>query len=179
MKNLRFYDVQFYFLFTFIIFISGCASNLPKMNQGKITYSRIFHFNLSKDDLYKYSLSWVNSKFKGIKKLEFSNHPEKSNSTRDKNLGNKTLVNTIISEGSYKIQGLLKTEIRYICKIECKENKVKIIFSDFQYFVENEIQNTLWEHINRKIKKKLFFQLDSYILDFSEPASHEGLKGDW
>ena len=73
MKNLRFYDIQFHFLFISIIFISSCASNLVKISQGEITYSKVFHFKLSKDDLYKYSLSWVNSKFKGIQKLEFNN----------------------------------------------------------------------------------------------------------
>ena len=89
------------------------------------------------------------------------------------------LVNTIISEGLYKIPGLLKTEIRYTCKIQCKENKAKITFSDFHYFVENEIQSIFWEDINRKIKKRLVSQLDSYLSDFSRSASYEDLKVDW
>ena len=60
-----------------------------------------------------------------------------------------------------------------------QKNEAKITFSDFHYLIENEKKNILWKHMNRKIKKKLVFQLDSYILDFSEPASHKGLKADW
>jgi hypothetical protein len=179
MRNLSFYYVQFHFLFISIVFFSSCASNFPKMNQGKISYSKIIHFNLSKDDLYKYCLSWVSSNFKGIQKLEFSNYSKNLNNARDKSLGSKLLVNTIISEGSYKIQGLSKTEIRYICKIECKENKAKITFSDFHYFVENVMQSISWDGIDRKIKKKLVSQLDSYLLDFSGSESYEYLKFDW
>ena len=138
----------------------------------------MFQFNLSKDDLYKYSLSWVNSKFEGIQKLEYNNMSESKN-IDDSNMGIQVIVNTIISKGTYKIPEPSGIKIMYTCKIECKKNEAKITFSDFYYLIENETQNVLWEHIDRKIKKKLVFQLDSYVLDFSKPASYEGLKGDW
>tara|TARA_B100001250_G_scaffold412703_1_gene444620 strand:+ start:6749 stop:7288 length:540 start_codon:yes stop_codon:yes gene_type:complete len=179
MKNLRFYDIQFYFLFISIIFISSCASNLVKISQGEITYSKAFHFKLSKDDLYKYSLNWVNSKFKGIQKLEFNNNLIGPNSTGETNLRSNMLINTIISEGLYKIPGLLKIEIRYTCKIQCKENKAIITFSDFHYYVDNNMQRISWEDFNRKIKKKLISQFDNYFSDFSRSASYEKQKFDW
>ena len=158
--------------------ISSCGSNLPKFDQRELTYSRVFHFNLSKDDLYKYSLSWVSSKFEEIQKLEYNNISGSSN-LNDKNMVNQVLVNTIISKGSYKIPEFSGTKIMYSCKIECKKNEAKITFSDFHYLIENEKKNILWKHMNRKIKKKLVFQLDSHILDFSELASHEGVKVNW
>ena len=175
MNNLKFNFIQF---FSLIILISSCGSNLPKFDQGELVFSRVFHFNLSKDDLYKYSLSWVSSKFEGIQKLEYSNMSGSSN-INDRNMVNQVLVNTIISKGSYKIPEFSGTKIMYTCKIECKKNEAKITFSDFHYLIENEKKNILWKHMNRKIKKKLVFHLDSYILDFSEPANHEGLKGAW
>ena len=175
MNNLKFSFIQIFFLF---IFISSCGSNFPKIYQGEITYSRVFQFNLSKDDLYKYSLSWVSSKFEGIQKLEYNNMSGSDN-IDDKKMGNQVLVNTIISKVAYKISEFSGTKIMYTCKIECKKNEAKITFTDFHYLIENKTQNILWKHMNRKIKKKLVFQLDSYILDFSEPASHEGLKGAW
>ena len=175
MNNLKF---NFFQLFSLFIFISSCGNNLPNIEQGELTYSRVFKFNLSKDDLYKYSLSWVSSKFEGIQKLEYNNISG-SNNIDYKNMGSQVLVNTIISKGSYKIPEFSETKIMYTCKIECKKNEAKIIFTDFHYLIENKTQNILWKHMNRKIKKKLVFRLDSYILDFSEPASHEGLKGDW
>ena len=175
MNNLKFNFIQF---FSLIILISSCGSNLPNFDQGELTYSRVFYFNLSKDDLYKYSLSWVSSKFEGIQKLEYNNMSGSIN-INDRNMGSQLIVNTIISKGSYNIPEFSGTKIMYTCKIECKKNEARITFSDFHYLIENKTQNILWKHMNRKIKKKLVFRLDSYILDFSEPASHEGLKADW
>ena len=174
MNNLKFNFIQF---FSLIILISSCGSNLPNFDQGELTYSKVFHFNLSKDDLYKYSLSWVSSKFEGIQKLEYNNMSGSIN-INDRNMGSQLIVNTIISKGSYNIPEFSGTKIMYTCKIECKKNEARITFSDFHYLIENKTQNILWKHMNRKIKKKLVFRLDSYILDFSEPASHEGLKDD-
>ena len=174
MKNLKFNFIQSFCLF---IFISSCTSNFPKIHQGEISFSRVFQFNLSKDDLYKYSLSWVNSKFEGIQKLEYNNMSGSGNIDYS-NMGNLVLVNTIISKGLYKIPEFSDTKIIYTCKIECRKNEAKITFTDFHYLIENKTQNILWKHMNRKIKKKLVFQLDSYVLDFSKPASYEGLKVD-
>ena len=175
MNNLKSSFIQIFFLF---IFISSCGSNFPKIHQGEITYSRVFQFNLSKDDLYKYSLSWVSSKFEGIQKLEYHNTSD-SNNIDDRNMGVQVIVNTIISKGTYKIPEPSGIKIMYTCKIECKKNEAKITFTDFHYLIENKTQNILWKQMNRSIKKKLAFQLDSYILDFSEPANHEGLESDW
>ena len=175
MKNLKFSFIQFFSLF---IFISSCTSNFPKIHRGEISFSKVFQFNLSKDDLYKYSLSWVNSKFEGIQKLEYHNMSD-SNNIDDRNMGVQVIVNTIISKGTYKIPEPSGIKIMYTCKIECKKNEAKITFSDFHYLIENETQNILWENMDRKIKKKLVFQLDSYVLDFSKPAIYEGLKGAW
>ncbi len=139
MNNLKFNFIQF---FSLIILISSCGSNLPKFDQGELTYSRVFQFNLSKDDLYKYSLSWVSSKFEGIQKLEYNNMLG-SSKINDRNMGSQVLVNTIISKGSYKIPKCSKTKIIYTCKIECKKDEANIIFTDFHYLIENKTQNIL------------------------------------
>ena len=179
MKNIRLYSLKYYFSIFFIIFFFNCAGNLSNVNQEELIYEKVFQFNFSKDELYKYSLKWVNSTFNGIQKLEYNHSAVSSN--LDSKIANKNdqIVNRIISTGYLQISEQTKMKIKYNCKIDCKDKLARIIFSDCTYWSEDENLNIGWKNFDKKIKKKLILQFDNFVIDFSSKAINQSSKINW
>ncbi len=179
MKTIITKNFHLYFIILMIIKL-GCASRLKEFSQEELLYSKIIDFHFSKDELYKYSLQWANSTFKGIQKFEFSNQ---KTSVQDKVLNNDIensfIIKTIISTGTYKVQNSSKIEIQYICKIECKENKARISFTDCKYISEDMLEDIAWNDNNRGMRKRLIIQFDSFISDFSKSSINQSLNRKW
>jgi len=179
MKNLKLYSLKYYCSIFLIIFFFNCAGNLSNVNQEELNYEKVFEFNFSKDELYKYSLDWAHSTFKGIEKLEYNRSAISSN--LDSKIVNKNnqMVNRIISTGYFQIAEQTKIKIKYNCKIDCKDKLARITFSDCTYWSEDENVEKSWKNFDRKIKKKLILQFDNYVIDFSNKAINQSSKINW
>ena len=148
----------------FIIFVIGCASSLPQKTIDQISYQKIININLSKDQLYKFSLNWVKIKLTGIDRLVYKNNPEDLAT----GVKNSLIVNRIISNGYFEDPKLSNIKIKYKCKIDCKENQVKISFIDCIYIHENKLIENNKKIIDKNIEKKLIKNFEDLIKDFNQ-----------
>jgi len=159
MKNL-WANILFIFLVTFYF---SCTATIPEKSINQIVFQKIIDINLSKDDLYKFSLNWVKNNLSGIEKLVYKNSAEEL----ETGIKNRSIVNRIISSGYFEDPKLSNLKIGYVCKIDCQENKVKIKFEDIHYLNEEGKISSKTKTIDRKIEKKLRKNLNDLIKSFS------------
>ena len=158
MKNLC---VNVLVIFLVTIYFS-CSASIPQKSINQIVFQKVIDINLSKDDLYKFSLNWVKINLSGIDKLVYKNNPEEL----EVGVKNRSTVNRIISSGYFEDPKLSNLKIGYICKIDCQKNKVKFKFEDIHYLSEEGKIFSKIKTIDKKIERKLIKNLSALVESF-------------
>ncbi len=112
-------------LLTFVITIitSGCVQYKKVDNPELLKYQKVQEIEeLSKDDIYHKTLEWMAKTFKSSKAV--IEH-------KDKETG------TIIGNSRVTLQQFPVTTITYTITINCKDNKYRMTFENFYYYLDN------------------------------------------
>ena len=160
-------------------FINGCAATVPLTEEEK-SYQKVIEFDSSKDELFIKSLDWSTSKFTGSHQLVFKTtllDPgvllETGVQYSDKETG------VIMSNAYVKIVTFPVLQIKYSCRIDCKENRVRFTFSNFQYWFDISVNIRNWADIQKGQLTKLHPELDKLIEDYETKINSQTLDSDW
>ena len=168
MKNLW---VNIIFIFLVTVYFN-CTTSLPQKSINQIVFQRVIDINLTKDDLYKFALTWVKINLSGIDKLVYKNSPEEL----EAGVKNRSIVNRIISSGYFEDPKLSNLKIGYVCKIDCQQNKVKFKFEDIHYLNEEGNIFSKIKTIDKKIEKKLIKNLNALVKNFRLELESKSIK---
>lgn len=160
MINFKKYKLKYFVFGIFVQIFISCASNMSQNAIHEMSYEKVINLNISKDDLYKFSLNWVKINLTGINKLVYKNHPQDLNT----GIKNSFIVNTIISSGYFNLSESSNFKIKYTCKIDCKENQAKIKFFDYSY--ENLLESDGKFSLDKKTRRKLIKNFESLIQNY-------------
>lgn len=162
-----------------VLFFVGCAVSPPLTEEQKI-YQKVVEIDGKIDDLYVKSLEWATSKFTGNHQLVFQT------SLLDKGRMYETGVLTKDKEGSYILaNGYLKIvsfpvlQIKYQAKLQSKENKIRITFSNFQYWFDAGTNMRSWEDIQPQMLKKITPEFDKLIEDLKKNIKSNSIDNNW
>ena len=160
-------------------FINGCAATVPLTEEEK-SYQKVIEFDSSKDELFIKSLDWSTSKFTGSHQLVFKTSLldegvilETGVQHNDKETG------VIMSNGYVEIVTFPVLQIKYSCRIDCKENKVRMTFSNFQYWFDGGVNIRSWMDVQRGMLTKLHPELDKLIEDYGTKIESQTLDSEW
>lgn len=162
-------------LFLFV----GCAGTIPLTEEEK-SYQSIFEFDSGKDELFTKSLDWSTSTFTGSHQLVFKQTSldpgtilETGVQQSDKETG------VIISNGYVEIVSFPVLKIKYSCRIDCKDKRVRFTFSSFQYWFDAGVNIRNWADIQKGMLTKLHPELDKLMEDYNTKIKSQTLDTDW
>jgi|19_taG_2_1085344.scaffolds.fasta_scaffold52062_2 hypothetical protein len=162
-----------------VLFFVGCAVHPPLTEEQKI-YQKVVETDGKMDDLYVKSLEWATSKLTGNHQLVFQT------SLLDKGRMYETGVLIKDKEGSYilangylEIVTLPILKIKYQIKLQSKENKIRITFSNFQYWFDAGINMRSWEDIQPQMLNKITPEFDKLIEDLEKNIKSVSVDNNW
>ncbi len=166
--------------FTIIAIIVGCAGTIPLTDEDK-SYQTVIELEGEKDGLYIKSLDWATSKFTGSHEvatkrnlLDEGSILETGIKQSDKESG------LIISNGFISILSFPVLQIKYMCRIDLKDNKARITFSNYQYFFDGGPNIRQWMDVNQKsMVDKLKPELEKIVQDYTSKMESGKLEKDW
>ena len=162
-----------------ILVFMSCAATVPLTEQEK-TYQKIIEFDLSKDELFTRSLDWATSNFTGSHQLVFQTTLLDKGETLQTGVQNKDKESgSIQSNGFVEIVSFPVLKLKYSCRIDCKDKRVRMTFNNFQYYFDAGVNMRSWADVNKGMVNKLIPELDKLISDYKSKINSNTLNNDW
>ena len=164
MKNL----IKYCLLFTSVILLSGFLK-VKEITEEQKTYQKVLEVEGTQLDLYNKSLEWATAKFSGKHQLSIPTlYDEGVIYETGIQISDKDQFK-IVSNAYSSILAFPVIQIKYQVKIESKDNRVRVTFSDYQNWWEVDATIREWnDKITPKKYKKIVKEFDIILEQFEK-----------
>ena len=167
-------------LFTYLFF-NGCSTMMVKpLTEEQKEYQQILEITGTQAELYASSKEWVLSKLSGNHQVA-----TKTNLLDEGVLYETGLLDsndesfTLIANGYLKIMTFPILKVKYNCKIQVKENRVRITYYEFNYFLDTGTNVKIWTELQPQMLSKLHPELDALSEDLKTKLGKISNDNDW
>tara|TARA_R110002020_G_scaffold114330_2_gene262925 strand:- start:212 stop:730 length:519 start_codon:yes stop_codon:yes gene_type:complete len=165
----------------FLFLITGCATMMVEpLTEEQKEYQQILEITGTQAELYASSKEWILTNLTGSHQVAMTRGLLDEGVLYDTGLLNSNDESfTLIANGYVEIVSFPVLNIKYNCKIQVKENRVRITYYDFNYFFDAGVDIRTWAELQPQMLNKLHPELDALNEDLKTKLSKNLNDSEW